>query len=214
MANEAAKAYPRLKGLLVGKGIDIGCGATPVTPDCDRWDVDHGDAQLMIGAPRDYYDWVFTSHLIEHVRNPYVAIRAWWRLVKPGGVLIVLAPDEDLYEKGVWPSQHNGDHKHTFTLSKLDSWSPASVNMVDLMGGLPDHRLVDLSLQDNGYDYSKVDDTEDQTGGSAEASIQMILRKNPSAPVHNSFPIKCTFTSPDGTSKVTNMRGTHVIEQK
>lgn len=177
MANEAAKARTRLLSLFVGKGLDIGCGNTPIMDSCDKWDIDEGDAQYMIGAPREHYDWIFSSHLLEHVKDPANALAVWWRLLKPGGTLIILVPDEDLYEKGLWPSQHNGDHKHTFTLSKWESWSPVSRNMVDLLHNLPGHKLIDLSLQDTGYDYSKPDSEGDQSSGSAEVSIQLIVRK-------------------------------------
>src|SRR5260221_7032838 len=38
-----------------------------------------------------------------------------------------------LYEQGVFPSRFNGDHKSTFTISKASSWSPVSVNVLDLV---------------------------------------------------------------------------------
>jgi SAM-dependent methyltransferase len=183
MANEAAKAYPRLKGLLTGKGIDIGCGQWPITNDCDRWDVENGDAMFMVGAKKEHYDWVFSAHLLEHVKDPALAIANWWKLVKPGGVLIVLVPDEDLYEKGVWPSAHNGDHKVSFTLSKWASWSPVSVNLTDLLDVLPDHKLIDLTIQDTGYDYSTREGDQTAQGSvddkpTAEAACQIIVLKN------------------------------------
>ena len=33
----------------------------------------------------------------------------------------------------MWPSRWNGDHKWTFTLHKERSWSPRSINVVDLV---------------------------------------------------------------------------------
>ena len=52
------------------------------------------------------------------MRDPRSAIAQWWGLVKPGGVLFVIVPDEDLYEQGFWPSRFNCDHKWTFTIAK------------------------------------------------------------------------------------------------
>src|SRR5262249_20281128 len=59
--------------------------------------------------------------------------------------------DEDLYEQGVFPSLFNDDHKFTFTLAKRRSWSPVSLNLMDVarpLGG----DIVSLELQDQGYD--------------------------------------------------------------
>ena len=175
MGNEAAKAKPRLQALLTGKGLDIGCGATPITDDCDRWDQEQGDAQFLDGVADESYDWIFSSHLLEHVKDPTAAVARWWKALKVGGLLICLVPDEDLYEQGIWPSRFNGDHKHTFTLSKYQSWSPVSVNVTELLHALPGHKLINLSIADNGYDYTK--GVEDQSAGTAEVAVQFIVRK-------------------------------------
>jgi hypothetical protein len=53
--------------------------------------------------------------------NPQEAIQSWFSLVKPGGHLITIVPDEDLYEQGHFPSIFNSDHKSTFTISKSNS---------------------------------------------------------------------------------------------
>jgi len=47
--------------------------------------------------------------------------------------LIITVPDEDMYEGGVFPSRWNEDHKHTFTIHKAKSWSPVSINIIDLL---------------------------------------------------------------------------------
>lgn len=174
MGNEAGKAVHRLKGLMVGRGIDIGCGPNPVE-GAEPWDWAQGDAQYMTGVADDTYDWVFSAHCLEHMKDPHTALQNWWRILKVGGYLIVLVPDEDLYEQHVWPSKFNSDHKRTFTCSKYRSWSPVSVNCTDLLRFLPGHRLVSLTLEDNGYDYNSTG--MDQTTGGAEAAVQFIIKK-------------------------------------
>ena len=57
-----------------------------------------------------------------------------------------------MYEQGVFPSRFNPDHKATFTLSKAQSWSPKSVNVLDLAQSLPGGEIISLQLQDRGYD--------------------------------------------------------------
>ena len=140
--------------ILKGSGIDIGCGPDPVTPECDRFDMEDGDANEITRFVRKQYDYVYSSHCLEHMHKPFDALAQWWCLVKPGGHLFFLVPDEDLYEQGVFPSRFNGDHKATFTLSKTSSWSPVSVNVLDLANSLPRGKLISLILQYRNYDRS------------------------------------------------------------
>jgi hypothetical protein len=86
------------------------------------------------------------------MHDPKATILDWWKLVKVGGYLFILVPEEDLYEQGVFPSQFNDDHKATFTISKAKSWSPKSVNVLDLANSLPGGKIISLELQDRGYD--------------------------------------------------------------
>ncbi len=72
------------------------------------------------------YDFVFASHVLEHM-DPRAALEDWLSLVRPGG-LIVLVPDEDLYEQGHVPSLFNDDHKHTFTISEGGPGTRCSVS--------------------------------------------------------------------------------------
>lgn len=142
--------------VLKGKGIDIGCGPDPVTPDVRKFDVDDGDANEITKYVHDTFDYVYASHCLEHMYKPREALLEWWKLVKPGGHLFFFVPDEDLYEQGVFPSQFNSDHKATFTISKAKSWSPISVNVLDLALSLPEGQLLSLELQDYNYDRRKM----------------------------------------------------------
>lgn len=139
-----------------GRGVDIGCGDDPVLPDCDKWDLPQGDAQYLAGVDDATYDWVYSSHCLEHVHDPSEALRNWWRVLKPGGHLIVMVPDEDLYEQGMWPPAFNVDHKSTWTVWKAQgqSWSPASRNMRTELEALPGSRIVSLKRHEKGYDYT------------------------------------------------------------
>ena len=102
-----------------GKVIDIGVGrhdthdgADPLTPDCDTWDKDNGDAHYMSSVLDETYDTVYNSHLLEHLEKPVTAIRSWFRILKSGGHLIMAVPHRDLYEmKTTLPSKWNRDHK-------------------------------------------------------------------------------------------------------
>jgi SAM-dependent methyltransferase len=152
------------RSVVSGSGIDIGCGPDPVTPSCRRFDIEHGDANYITKHVSETFDFVFSSHCLEHMYDPQVTILEWWKLVKTGGYLFFLVPDEDLYEQGVFPSRFNPDHKATFTISKSKSRSPRSFNVLDLAGSLPGGSITSIKLQDHGYNrqlmtFGPVNDT-------------------------------------------------------
>lgn len=136
---------------LRGEGIDIGCGNDPILPTAMPFDRAHGDANEITRFVSRKFDYVFSSHCLEHMLDPQYAIKQWWSLVKDGGVLFLIVPDEDLYEQGFWPSRFNPDHKWTFTIAKQKSWSRVSINLFDLVRTLPQAEILDIKLQDQGY---------------------------------------------------------------
>lgn len=144
------------RGLLQGRVLDIGAGDDPVTPGAVPFDLVHGDANRITAFEPASFDCVYSSHCLEHMHDPVATLHNWWSLVRPGGVLFVIVPDEDLYEQGSWPSRYNSDHKHTFTISKKHSWSPRSHNVLDLALALPQGRIVSLRLNDKGLDRNLV----------------------------------------------------------
>ncbi len=68
-----------------GKGLDIGHGGDPLTTTCQGWEWFHGDAQFLSGLKDEAFDFVYSSHVLEHMEDPAVALRNWWRVLKPGG---------------------------------------------------------------------------------------------------------------------------------
>lgn len=159
--DEATKTYTLLtnqeQSFLCGKGIDIGCGPDPINPEAFPFDTHCGDANRILDflPAGEQYDFVFSSHCLEHMFDPQKTLLDWWSLVKPGGVMILTVPDEDLYEQGYWPSIFNYDHKHTFTIGKQKSWSPVSVNLLALIQSLPNKDWFTIELMDAGYDHNK-----------------------------------------------------------
>lgn len=155
MANEATKTKilrgERFIKYLKGEGIDIGCGADPILPTAQPFDQVHGDANHVTKYVTKKFDYVFSSHSLEHMLDPVLALQEWVQLLKPGGFLVALVPDEDLYEQGNFPSRFNEDHKVTFTFQKSVSWSPKSYNILDRVKKF-DFNLVDIELQEDNYD--------------------------------------------------------------
>lgn len=139
-----------------GSVLDIGCGTDLVISHAQPFDVEHGDANVITDfIPRgSAYDCVHSYHCLEHMRDVPRAVAQWWSLVKPDGHLIIAVPHEDLYEQGVWPSIFNQDHKATFRLDKSETWSPVSYDLKELLSSLPEAEIVEIGLQDDGYDYA------------------------------------------------------------
>ena len=159
-----------------GKGIDIGCGPDPIFPNVRRFDIADGDANEICKYVHEQFDFVFSSHCLEHMRNPFYTLRQWWNLVKENGYLYVVVPDEDLYEQGHFPSRYNSDHKWTFTLLKQSGTNSKSLNIIELISSLEDARILKIEVQDNHYNYNLKD--VDQTLGDATAQIVFCIQKN------------------------------------
>jgi SAM-dependent methyltransferase len=170
----------------VGAGIDVGAGndslgfyswVFPMMRGVRAWDLSDGDAMMMDGVPNNAYDFVHSSHCLEHLSDPFLAFSNWIRICRPNGHLVITVPDEDLYEQGQFPSTFNSDHKWTFTILKASSWSRSSINIVDLCARYSGQiSILKLELLDSGFDYSRP--RCDQTLGSlAESAIEIVLRK-------------------------------------
>lgn len=169
----------------VGDGIDIGAGPDgldslkhrfPRIRSVRLWDIPDGDAMLMVGVPDESFDFVHSSHCLEHLMSPATAIENWLRILKPGGYIVCTIPDEDMYEQGVFPSTFNPDHKVTFTPWKQRSWSPRSVSLLPLfMSIVPEPEVIKIESLQASHDWSMP--RADQTMLSAESAIEFILRK-------------------------------------
>lgn len=170
----------------VGDGLDIGGKPDPLClytglfcqmKSVRTWDWEDGDAQFLESLEDETYDFIHSSHCLEHMVDPYQALANWFRVLKPGGHLIVTIPEEDMYEQGVFPSTFNLDHKWTYTIFKNESWSPKSVNVIDLVRSLGDRAdIIKLEQLTATYrfDLPRYDQTLSPVG---ESGIEFIIRK-------------------------------------
>lgn len=172
-----------------GNGLDVGGKPDPLSlythffPLAENirvWDKEDGDAEFLKGIEDESFDFVHSSHCLEHLVNPEVGLRNWIRVLRPFGHLIVTIPDEDLYEQGVFPSTFNQDHKWSFSIFKPSSWSPRSINVIDLVRPFMETcEIVTLRLNDETFSHSlpRYDQTLSPV---SESSIEFVLRKFPS----------------------------------
>jgi SAM-dependent methyltransferase len=175
-----------------GDGLDIGGAPDPLNlyqeifplmTSARTWDRADGDAEFLNGIADESFDFVHSSHCLEHLNNPGIGLANWFRVLKPTGYLVITVPDEDLYEQGVFPSTFNRDHKWTFTIFKEKSWSPRSLNMLTLLQGLgPAAAIENVQLIDGTYRYSlpRFDQTLTPV---AESAIEAVVRKRDDAEI-------------------------------
>jgi SAM-dependent methyltransferase len=129
----------------VGRGIDVGCGYRKTTLECIGVDIvprgEPGRAGSVAGRPSaadicasgdaltmfqdGELDFVVARHNLEHYVDPVKALQEWKRVLRPGGALAVLVPDE----RALNTIALDPTHKHVFTPESL-------TRLVKLIGGL------------------------------------------------------------------------------
>jgi SAM-dependent methyltransferase len=192
MSYEMRKAVTRrlndsrvLREYFVGNGIDIGAGNDslnfykeffPLINSVLSWDVDQGDAQYLSNIKDNTFDFAVSSHCLEHLLDPQIALHNWIRVVRRKGHLVITVPDEDLYEQRRWPSFFNSDHKHSFTIAKDKSWCPKSVNILELLQKeINSIKIKKIELLDTLF-FKEISPT-DQTQFCSESAIEIVIQK-------------------------------------
>lgn len=146
-----------------GKGLDIGYRGNvknpekivPVLDTATGVDLDYpGYDGVTLPFEDSSQDYVFASHILEHVEdvNLYLTIEEWFRVLKPGGYMIICVPHQELYErqKVRYPnlrSRWNEDHKRSYTSRSL------LAELEDALG-VRSNRIVHLKENDEQYDYT------------------------------------------------------------
>jgi SAM-dependent methyltransferase len=159
----------------IGNGIDIGCGYDPLFKRIDKYDTiyGNGDATLMSDVDDGYYDFVYSSHCLEHLCDPILALKNWFRILKNGGYLLLYVPHRDLYEKRkLLPSKWNGDHK--FYILPEENDPPHTWGLAYLLNATRiDHKILQLKVCDFG-----AKDTGEDKHSEGEYSIEAVIKKH------------------------------------
>ena len=97
-----------------GRGLDIGAGRWPL-PGAEP--VELRDGRDGNGLPDGAWDYIFSSHCLEHLVNPVAALEHWQAHLVAGGVLFLYLPHPEMT---YWQPQHCRKHLHT--------WSPVQMS--------------------------------------------------------------------------------------
>jgi len=114
----------RLLKYCKGQGLDLGCGNVKIKTDAIGVDLYspvaemHRDARDLSCYKDGYFDYVYSSHLLEEFESTEYALREWLRVLKDDGYLVLYQPDEEYYYK-LGDPRCNRAHKKHFTWEGL-----------------------------------------------------------------------------------------------
>ena len=117
--------------LCEGRGIEVGCGHRKTHPNVIGVDLLEGGSTGEYGVVKDQtsvadicasgdhmpmfqdneMDFVINRHVLEHFQDPLKAIEEWKRILKPGGLLGIVTPDD----RNCNTIALDPTHKHVFT---------------------------------------------------------------------------------------------------
>ncbi|MDP2181958.1 MAG: class I SAM-dependent methyltransferase [Actinomycetota bacterium] len=128
-----------------GRVLDVGCGTKPyaevfLSQGCeyvgldveDRGGVDVVGTALDIPFDPESFDTVFSSQVLEHVRDPFRMLAECARVLRPGGYLILTAPFS-------WQIHEEPNDYFRFSeygLRELSERAGLAVESIEPMGGI------------------------------------------------------------------------------
>lgn len=111
--SETEKVRSMVLPYCVGYGCDVGFGGDKVKKDAigidlpvpythtgsDEVDVPCDIINEDIPLPGDSFDYVYSSHLIEDLPDTIQGLNKFIKVLKSGGTLVLVFPDQQVYEK-------------------------------------------------------------------------------------------------------------------
>jgi SAM-dependent methyltransferase len=105
-----------------GVGLDVGCGkeawkfpgAIAVDPAMNRYSAE----VLPLNPFNDGWDYIFSSHCLEHIESWEEVLKYWTQNIRPGGVLFLYLPHPDClyWRPELMPTKR---HLHSFSPEQM-----------------------------------------------------------------------------------------------
>lgn len=119
--NQMQYASTNARRWCIGKGIDVGAGGAGFTDARHVQDKKDENAYEIL-EPGGSLDYVFSSHMLEHLAYPWTAIQEFYRVLKPGGILYLYLPNTAYHR---WRQENMPKwHKHNMSVSGVIGWMP------------------------------------------------------------------------------------------
>lgn len=106
--NAAQFILPVAKHFCRGNGLDVGCGKWPIPGAVP---IELTDGQSAYALPPGEFDYIFSSHCLEHLEDPVLAIEHWKARLAPGASLFLYLPHPDMR---YWRPENCRKHRHLF----------------------------------------------------------------------------------------------------
>ena len=149
---EASKCRHRVVSFCRGVGLDIGCGSEKIVPSAIGVDMYGKEADINVDMNAinplqiftdGFFDYVFSSHCLEDFKCTDGVLREWWRVIKPGGYLILYGPDPDYYPRIGTPG---ANPTHERDLYWQDVWK--------ILKGFGNAKRISASRHNDSNEYS------------------------------------------------------------
>ena len=118
--NEAGKIKSVVEPYVQGFGVDIGCGEHKIGDNAIGIDCRNLPCVTIKRELKDLklfgdnqFDFVFSSHFLEHVPNSEYMLKEMIRILKKGGYLTLFLPDAKKY------TENNPEHYKLWTRSRF-----------------------------------------------------------------------------------------------
>ena len=110
--NASQFAIPYAKHFCKGNGVDIGCKSILWSfPGAEPIDIAFENGYHANNLPEYDYDYIYSSHCLEHIPNWIETMQYWYSCLKKGGILFLYLPD---YSQEYWRPWNNTKHLHIF----------------------------------------------------------------------------------------------------
>lgn len=101
-------AWPFAKLLCKGQGLDIGCNRLEwALPGARMIDLTQNDGYDAYNLPDQIFDYVFSSHCLEHLTDWVKALDHWSTRLRAGGVMFLYLPH---FNQTYWRPWYNRKH--------------------------------------------------------------------------------------------------------
>lgn len=107
----ASFIIPFAKEFCFGSGLDIGGLFNCDFPGAQIINILNNDKWNAENLPNKRYDYIFSSHTLEHLNNYIKILEYWKKHLKEDGVLFLYLPHPDME---YWLPQNNRKHIHRF----------------------------------------------------------------------------------------------------